>query len=782
MKQVLITASLLSLFIVSNTYAVEVNTHQAITRCATQAESSNQCNKAGAQNLHSFAESALLSNENYQFELFVGYKDSKKNNATYLDYAEKEDDFKNWAIEFNDSSYQSLIEAGVILEDALYPGADLLGFGGDGRFNNHFYAAQFNSRGQCPVNPFDPLALNRANMLSEKALCAGYGKRTDNITWALDDSVELGTDGFFNGPRVNDYGLHDAFNYYRASFVGTAADRKTNQAKLFVSLGFMIHMIQDLHSPAHVRDGSHPLGDYLEIYGRYDGGFNLSRNIFNPKNNPDIMNAIKAMDTNQIMLTDNNYSSYQDFFTKEANWVSKNFFSEAHNNGAGDAATGEGLEFDNALDKDTIFDGYNDKLAKSDTFNEVIPGAEKTLLLKNDKWFYIKSHGNAAEPLKGVIDPAHNVVAIVENSLLGSSERMMAVVDGDEEDEGYSYDDYDKTPLKDTAINVIPRAVASSEAFLNYFFRGQMVATLSDDEKMITIRNSSDAKWVSSPDLCTFKSTMKLDILYINKNGKTASLLPQRSLGSDLAIGDKIELDIGVQLRNVIELGYMGDKKQIIVLLDGQLGEVRAPDKFNIKAKGLVVTYASTQVTNSDVLFSFDKSGSMGDSIEQAKDSAKDILDEFFGIDNSTNFIEINAFSDKSEVELAYGTDISAAKAIIDTLFSDGGTALYDAIKMAGNNAVAHKKSDDTAKSIIILYADGRENNSTASKQAAIDAISKEHASEIDSVFLIFVGSDTIGREEMQTLASAAGRGDGFIAVDNAGELNAAISRILKAQ
>ncbi len=121
------------------------------------------------------------------------------------------------------------------------------------------------------------------------------------------------------------------FEYYRKSFEGTKAEREENQAKLFVSLGHVLHLLEDLHSPAHVRNGPHAGGDYLEIFGRHDGGFFLRNGELSDSNNNEITEAVRNLDVKEIMLEKNKYFSYQDFYIKEALWVSQNFFSEAHN-------------------------------------------------------------------------------------------------------------------------------------------------------------------------------------------------------------------------------------------------------------------------------------------------------------------------------------------------------------------------------------------------------------------------------------------------------------------
>lgn len=737
----------------SNVDAFEVNTHQAMTRCAI----TNECNKGGSANLDTFAENALLNKVDYSTNIYEKY------NKTYRHYARTGTGFENYFISIPRNNYLGIVEAGVVLEDSVYHNENTWLQGADGRFNNHFHSVQFNSKDNCQ---------NRSGMLSDKAACVGVGKRTDNISWALKEGVDLG-----NG-RENDYNIHNAFNYYRASFEGTAEDRKKNQAKLFASLGFMIHMIQDLHSPAHVRDGSHPWGDYLEIYGRYDGGFNATGGIINPKNNGYITAGIRNIDMEYTMLTKGSYSSYQDIFTREANWVSNNFFSEAHNDmskAKKKTTTGQGLDFDTTTDRDTIFDAYNSHPNTSETQENPIPNSETAYF--GDKWNYIESNGNTTNEYGVIIN---NTLAIVEHGYLFNSERMMAVVDGKTEPTGgYSYNDYDKTPLSDTAINVIPRAVVSSQAFINYFFRGQMEATLGENDEDITITNTSNTNLVSSDDLVTFKQGMSIKLFYISDTDESKPLLDLQ-LANDVVAGETYTIPgVATALAGISDLG---EEKKIIVLLDGQLGAIKsgALDDYNLNATGLVVAYASVRVTNADILFSFDKSGSMGVSIEDAKTSAKDILDDVIGIDNTSNSIEIQAFSYGAGVFHAYSSDVTAAKATIDSFYSRGNTALYDAIKLAGDNAVAHKIANGTKKSIVILYADGGENNSGASQQAAIDAISVQNASEIDHVFLIFVGSDTSGRKQLEAIANSAGRT--FIAVTNAAALKDAIRRVLRGQ
>ena len=475
----------------------------------------------------------------------------------------------------------------MVLEDALFPDARNIA---DGRFNNHFHATQFNSKERCQNDLPRIGTLLSSGMATDKTLCIGYGLRTDNISWALKKDVSVGPS------RLNQYTIHKAFEYYKDSFLGSENDRRENQAKLFVSIGHLIHLIQDLHSPAHVRDGAHPLGDYLEIYGRHDGGFLLRKGKFEKSNtNLSILSAVSSIDINNIMLTQNQYASYQDFFTKEAQWTSDNFFSEAHNNmtEATDNNSGAGLDFDNLFDKDTIFDGKNTYPDVSGTIKVPIPNAEKGLG-NVDKWFYIKNTTN---------NSTKNTVALVENGYLPhafQSESMLAVVNPLNSTKSYSH--FDKTALEDTAINVIPRAVASSQAFINYFFRGRIEASLNLEDAngarnvdTITIKNISDKDLVSNEELLTFKAGAKLTISYLKSDSPDQEIetLTTITLPIDLLVGEEYEIE---GIKNLFSAAgvVINNRDKVLVLLDGQIGEDTGLDDYNINARGLAVAYAKS--------------------------------------------------------------------------------------------------------------------------------------------------------------------------------------------
>ncbi len=130
---------LTAMAIIVNLYGWEINTHRAIDRKALKA----------SDNLAMFVESAGIKNQNYDSEMFDGY------GKTYLSYIEEGEkngiSDKRWKQDFIDvktlPSYQKMIEAGAILEDAQWPhwldgGAYNIYDMGNGRFVNHFYDPQ----------------------------------------------------------------------------------------------------------------------------------------------------------------------------------------------------------------------------------------------------------------------------------------------------------------------------------------------------------------------------------------------------------------------------------------------------------------------------------------------------------------------------------------------------------------------------------------------------------------------------------------------------------------
>jgi len=720
MKSTLQKILIVSILGVSSLYSWEVNTHQALTRCAT----TNECKNDGsfrAENLQNFVKKdALLLKKDYRLQKYEEFP-----NYTYRGYAISGEKafYMNWKINFiHKGNYIDMIEAGSILEDALYPDADLTG--ADGRFNNHFYDPQQGG----------------------KKLGFGWGDRTDAVTWAI-TGADL-KDNSNSYDRKNNYAYKNALDYYRNSFIAiTKEDREKNQAKMFVSLGHLLHLLQDMHVPAHVRDDSHSEYDRLEYWARRENGFRLNRGEFKDINQT-ILSAVKNYDTLssiKINKASNALSQYplsSSFYILEATFTSNNFVSAGRDKG---------------IDFDTIFDSnHNHPNNTNDTIKKEV--IKKTALgyITYAKYYYSSNGNTVSNIISGNINPT-----VIAMEIEKSWNNGVYVLETDN----------DRTPIIDNALNVIPRAVGASEAFINYFFRGRIEAKIVDGK--LVVKNISNPDLAQSPDNVVFKKGGHFIVKYDAKDGTRKILVfsdDGKELDRDLDVNETFILDDNF-MQTLGRTPDIGDEENIIVLYDGKIGDER----------GLAVSYASKKLTNIDLLLSFDKSGSMGSDIENAKNSAITVLDNNFN-DNNSSFVEIEAFNDNVSILLSYDSNITKAKDSINTLYSGGGTALYDAIKKAGERAKQHKIDTNASKSIVILYTDGEENgDSSATREEAINAISKANNPEIDEVFLIQVGNNSYGKQDLEGIARDAGNRR-FLNVNNASELKNSIDSILKEQ
>jgi len=744
--KVIKTISLSLLVCSSLSFGWEINTHRAIDRCAIAKPIKcailngiggeyNECDRLNtSQNLHWFAENLGLKNEDYKDETLEGYTtDSYLSPKAigYFDYIIKGEEYgvSKWHQSFNDHKYTDLIEAGTILEDALWENVNRhIIFhsydpaGGDGRFNFHFY---------------DPQDKNHPGA----GLSITPGFRNENaINWAENGGTGLLfnyvpksgivqiTPAQIGQPEIhtNDYSYEKAKEYFKQGFTEQKPkDRKKYRAKMFVSLGYLLHLLNDMNVPAHTRDDAHPLGDPLEVWMRggdegYDsGGFRIVGSTV--KGNNDILNRVKTISAFKY----DSSVKFREFYKKQAEFTGENFYSE-----------------DSISVNGGTFGGYDDYSPKK---------SEVTVPTKDG---YVTSN-------KSDILSNHNKIAVKVTGKVWKVKVLGKELKYKSADHYYIQKNGNNDVLVDNGVNLIPNAVANAEGFVNYFFRGRLQATLIDGN--LTIKNISDPNLVAS----SIKFSDKTYKVYYETDNNETYPLKDCIASNALSKDDSFECDISQELED--KKNEIGKAQKLTVIYDGIIGN----------EKGVSVAIAK-KFTNADLLFSFDKSGSMGSDIENAKNSAKDILDNVVGVDNNSTFIEIEAFSYGAGVILAYENNVTKAKNAINTIYSGGRTALYDAIKLAGDNAVTHKASSGISKSIVILYTDGQENSSSASRQQAIDAISNAKASSIDEVFLIFVGNNTDGKAKLKAIADEAGRK--FMSVSNASGLKDAIEKILKGQ
>ena len=94
------------------------------------------------------------------------------------------------------------------------------------------------------------------------------GTGTPSLQWGLEPAEISG----------QEYSYRDAREYFHQGLVAPSArERRKNLAKMFRSIGQVIHLVQDIGQPQHTRDDSHASGSFYEAYtdqqrGRLDYG------------------------------------------------------------------------------------------------------------------------------------------------------------------------------------------------------------------------------------------------------------------------------------------------------------------------------------------------------------------------------------------------------------------------------------------------------------------------------------------------------------------------------
>ena len=430
----------LMLLITMTVSAWEINTHRAIDRKAIEA----------SKNLKKFVKNSGISSNTsfYSNDRFEGYHENYLGGGdyTYLGYVTKGEkngiSDEKWQQKFppGKPSYQKMIEAGAILEDAQWPHPvgtlDAIDRA-DGRFVNHFYDAQ-----------------NGGHAL----IAYGQYFRNNALKWAVEgqNGRPYGAFNNFFSTYKNQYRYTNTLEYFLLGFTSTdASERKRNQAKMFVSLGNLMHLMNDMTSPAHTRGDSHQEGDVMEVWGRggEDGKQNMGYKIVG--NTLDDNAGIVANQATDIPK----YSKFSDFITKEATWTATHFFS-----------------------KDTIY--TKPKPSISDTYESFDSSSDGI-----DK-YYIRSYGNGTSSCRNGCVPGGTILGIKIKSYIirglkryytGSSRNILL-------DKTTTFKG-DYSVLKDDAKVLIPRAIANAHNFLDYFFRGQIEAKIDRDG--ITITNIS---------------------------------------------------------------------------------------------------------------------------------------------------------------------------------------------------------------------------------------------------------------------------------------------------
>ena len=487
MKRIMIIVMALTISV----SAWEINTHRAIDQKAI----------TKATNLMSFIKNSKIDEQNYDNEEFEGYE------LSYLKYIHDGElnGISNWGQKFNSiPSYQAMIEAGTILEDAVWSGSWSAGYG---RFLNHFTDPQQNYKG------------------------FSLGE-TDALLWAW---------GSASG--TNKYDYVSALEYFRLGFVSTKVeDRRKYQAKMLVSVGHILHVMNDMNVPAHTRNDAHPNGDALEWWARggEDGkgasGFHIIGSGLNA-----IKPAMNSVPTYKYGDSNSYYfGELFEYMKKEAKFTGTHFFS---------GYSIYSWDVMDTIEKKALPANYEDTPWEATDMKNV----EKCYIVSNE----LESHNKLAIKIRSYFYNALNE-KIYKNDHTQMHGGSLSTFQGD------------MSVLEDNAWHLLPRAISNAAGFLNYFFRGRMKAKA--DNCAVTITNDSNVDLVDATSVVTFEEGGKIQLYYddINSGQRKALFEEPYKLTKDLLAGKSLSIPIYPAVQSVIN--SIKDRK-LTVVYTGVIGE-----------------------------------------------------------------------------------------------------------------------------------------------------------------------------------------------------------------
>lgn len=350
---------------------------------------------------------------------------------------------------------------------------------GTARFYNHFYNPVHDSLVDFP----DATQAMRdqgggGGMYDNKVpIPLIHGRGDASIAWAQD-------------LEGNDYSWKKAREYFFSALTETTKDdREENIAKMFRSLGQVVHLLQDAGQPAHVRNDAHPADSISGIPGP---------NLF-------LEERIETWAKEHVRNRD--IHAYLNQIAGPINYTQlvpsgkptiKDFFDTLRGNGASfDPVNSKGLaEFSNHnfFSEDTIPGGFGKAKTSREYHNFKYPQIDKTTvgLVNKKRVFQITQYDDplpvASPPTQFGKPPVIGKRMSKPLEKYGSGD--FSIRTGDEDNE---------IVFKDNVDRLIPKILAYSISAVDFFFRGkfdiiitfQPVGAIDGGEFHLDITNQS---------------------------------------------------------------------------------------------------------------------------------------------------------------------------------------------------------------------------------------------------------------------------------------------------
>ncbi|CAA0094729.1 Uncharacterised protein [Halioglobus japonicus] len=599
--------------------------------------------------------------ENLQIYLDTFDLRDKKYSRSFQNLAQSE--FNDKGIRVAGRGFQSLIEAGSIIEDRTEPGRSGL----DGRFFHHFY------------DPINNQGLNLPVLLTQPTA----------RDW-----------GFNGAGEQNDHTWQRALDYFEQAVTDPSEDERTEgEEMLFVTLGHLVHLIQDSAQPSHTRNDGH---------GGYGTGTSLLETVGNRRLQP--ANLVPRVRVAIDESASNRQSAYNDFFDNMATFSNGLFFSD-----------------------ETIFETYAEPSTGSTTLT-TLPNETKSSVTET----YIASN-SLMNSLKGTTRLARR-----SSSFFGLSSSDTLASTGD-------------VVILDNAEQLMAKAVSTAEGLLNYFFRAQLEIALDvDDSSQLVVRNVSDTGQLLKSEDATL-SNGRLQILYETADGRYLTLVPETTVTKALAINGELRIDSFGEALNSVRESSLPDSMRI-----GEEGNVIAVFRGNIGSEEGVVATRASFVNKVSILLSYDVSGSVSSAdLAQAVTAGRRLI-TLLSV-GEENRASLHAFSSSANIRVPFTNDLAAVDSGLSRLSPGGSTALNDAIFLAGTSSQTEANASSNFVVLALFTDGNENSSSKSVAQAVAETSRIGHPEIDEVILVFIGSAGDSGSTNLSNIAAQAGRRFGQI-------------------
>jgi len=397
---------------------------------------------------------------------------------------------------------------------------------------------------------YDPQNSGRRGILSQAS----------SPEWALEDVGEI---------SGQDFSYLDANNRFKEALISpTLQVRHQNWGRTFQSLGQIIHHIQDMAQPQHVRNDDHcNKWRCLVLY-------KPSAYEMYTKNNHDKLNAIL------------NSTSYADINLSAIN-LTKDFWDAE--NLVNDNGIGIGLAEFTSTNFVSIGTNFTGGIKSGNSITNVQRHENYPLPGTNN--LHVTSRSITDIDLLGPPGPSHQLTGDIQfvgtqvtdayiplESRINPRASSFSIFDSDLVD--YNVDFKGKFTLNRfnydaTHEFLIPRAVAYSAGLIDYFFRGRISSAITVDGDGIEITNTSNGGVANPSSPTTFQASGAFEVYYETNTGEHKPLMSLTNLALESSLpvnGIHTITGLTAALQSITDLG---DEGNIIILFDGDIGSER---------------------------------------------------------------------------------------------------------------------------------------------------------------------------------------------------------------